>query len=57
MHVDHHLKPDHAQVEASVFGQAYLQQLVELLIDIFELSLEHGLGEDILLPDHLCGLF
>jgi hypothetical protein len=57
MYIDDHLEPDHAKIHAHVFRDSSFQELVELLINILDLVFEHGLGENILLPDHLGGLF
>ena len=56
MHVDHNLESDHSQIHTHVFGDSCLEQLIELLVDVLQLVLQHCLGEDVLLPDHLGSL-
>jgi hypothetical protein len=57
VYINHDLKSDHAQVDASVVRDACLNEKVELFVDVFKLALERGLGEDVFLPEHFGGLF
>src|SRR5690349_16411054 len=56
MDINKDLKSHHAEIGAHILRQTHLQELIELFVDVLQLLLDGGFGEDILLPQHFSGL-